>query len=136
MVCAVLRHMLQICSNGGTTAASSGLARCEAVLHSCGTSPVGGGEGGVCLFMSLQQLGSHQDGYQHVTVHTHGDFILLPHWDTRATRLGHQGHQTVISMTCYPTQSHYPETESTSPSHILIMLRTMLGSNKYLKSLV
>ena len=37
--------------------------RCEAVLHSCGTSLVG-----------LDRL---------VTVHTHGDFIVLHHWDIR-----------------------------------------------------
>ena len=42
---------------------TSGLVRYEAVLHSCGTSPVRG------------------DGYRLVTVH--GDFIVLPHWNTR-----------------------------------------------------
>ena len=31
----LLRHRLQICVNGGTTA-SKGLAKCEAVLHGCG----------------------------------------------------------------------------------------------------
>ena len=36
----LLRHRLQICSNGGTTAATSGLVRCKAVLHGYGTSPV------------------------------------------------------------------------------------------------
>ena len=37
----------------------------EVVLHSCGTSPVVGREG----------------GYRLVTVHTHSDFIVLPHCD-------------------------------------------------------
>ena len=43
---------------------TSGPIRYEAVLQSCGTSPVG-------------------DGYQLVTVYTHGDVIVLPHWNTR-----------------------------------------------------
>ena len=38
--------------------------------------------GGWC-FISSQYLRSHQDGYQVVTVRTHGDFIVLPHWATR-----------------------------------------------------
>ena len=46
--------------------ASSGLARCEAVLHGYGTTPLEGG--------GLYQL---------VTVCTHGDSIELPHWNTR-----------------------------------------------------
>ena len=79
---------------------TSGLVRHEAVLHSCGTGPVG-------------------DEYRLVTVHTHGDFIVLP--------------QVVGTMTCYPTQSHYPDTEPTCafPIPILIMLSTWLGSDKY-----
>ena len=35
---------------------------------------------------------------------THGNFIVLPHWNT-----------------CYPTQSYYPDTELTSACPILIM---------------
>ena len=35
------------------------------------------------------------------------------------------------TMTGYPTQSHYPDTEPTSPCPILIMLSAWLGSNKY-----
>ena len=38
-------------------------------------------------------------------------------------------------MTCYPTQSHYPDTEPTSPRPILIMLSARLGSDKSLVSL-
>ena len=35
-----------------------------------------------CCFTSLQHLRSYQDGYRLVTVSTHGDFIVLPHWKT------------------------------------------------------
>ena len=42
---------------------TSGLVRYEARLHSCGTSPVGGG------------------GDRLVTVRTHDDFTVLPRWD-------------------------------------------------------
>ena len=38
------RHKLQICSNGGTTN-KYGPARCEAVLHGYGTSPLEGDGG-------------------------------------------------------------------------------------------
>ena len=48
---------------------TSELVRYEAVLHSCGTSPVGGKR------------------YRLVTVHTHGDFIVLPQWDIRPLEL-------------------------------------------------
>ena len=34
------RHRLQICRNGSTTTATSGLVRGEAVIHGCGTSSV------------------------------------------------------------------------------------------------
>ena len=58
------------------------------------------------------------DGYRLVTVCTHGDFIMLPHWRTRP-------------LAPWPIQSHYPITESTSPCPILIMPSTRLGSDKY-----
>ena len=35
------------------------------------------------------------------------------------------------SITYYPTQSHYPDTERTNLCPILIMLSDRLGSNKY-----
>ena len=41
------------------------------------------------------------------------------------------GHQAASTMTCYLTQLHYPDTESTSPFPIIIMLSTRLGSDKY-----
>ena len=42
---------------------------------------VGGGEGSliVGVFTSFQNLRSYQDEYRLVTVHTPGDFIVLPH---------------------------------------------------------
>ena len=41
------------------------------------------------------------------------------------------GNETIDSMTQYPTQSHYPETEVTSPCSILLIQRVWLGSNKH-----
>ena len=32
-------------------------------------------------FTSWQHLGSYPDGYRVVTVHTHGNFIVLSHWE-------------------------------------------------------
>ena len=55
------------------------------------------------------QLG---DGYRLVTVCTHGDFIALPHWNTRPL---------TGTITCYSTKSHFPDNEPTSPFPILIM---------------
>ena len=40
-------------------------------------------------------------------------------------------HQATSTMTCYPTELHYPDTELTSPFPILIMPSARLGSNKY-----
>ena len=51
-----------------------------------------------------------------------------PSWLYNATPLGDQVAHTV---TWYPTQSHYPDTQLTSPYPILIMLSTRLGSDKY-----
>ena len=41
------------------------------------------------------------------------------------------GYQTASTVTWYPTQSHYHDTEPTSPFPILIMPSTCLGSNKH-----
>ena len=70
-------------------------------------------------------LRSYQDGYRLVTVHNHGYFIVL-------------GDQAVGAMAQYPTQSHYPDTELTSPCPILLMMCARLGSGKsqFVKSLV
>ena len=40
------------------------------------------------------------------------------------------GYQAASTMTCYPTQSHYPDIERTSHFPILIMLSAKLGSDK------
>ena len=39
--------------------------------------------------------------------------------------------QAVSTMTKYPMQSDYPDTEPTSPCHILIMSSAWLGSDEY-----
>ena len=49
-------------------------------------------------------------------------------WLYSAARLGYQATTTMIQ---YPTQSHYPDTELTRPCPILLMLRAMLGTEKY-----
>ena len=41
------------------------------------------------------------------------------------------GEQAVSTMTWYPTQSYYPDTEPTSPCFILIMPSAWLWSDKY-----
>ena len=41
------------------------------------------------------------------------------------------GNQDAGTMTCYPTQLYYPDTEPTSPCPFLIMLSGRLGSAKY-----
>ena len=52
-------------------------------------------------FATWRHLTSYQDGYQLGTVHTHGNFIVLLHWETKPSS----------TMTWYPTQSHYPDTQ-------------------------
>ena len=39
-------------------------------------------------------------------------------------------HQAAGTMTCYPTQSHYPDAERTGPCHIVIMSSARLGREK------
>ena len=41
------------------------------------------------------------------------------------------GDHVTSSLTCYPTHSHYPDTEPTSPYPCLIMKRSWLGNVKY-----
>ena len=41
------------------------------------------------------------------------------------------GNQTTNTVTWYPIQSNYPDTESTSPCHIQIMPSAWLGSDRY-----
>ena len=73
-----------------------------------------------CYFTSWQHLRYYQDGYQLVTVSTQGHFIVLLHWEI-----------TISTMTWYPTRSHYPDNEPTSPCPILIMLSAWLQSDKF-----
>ena len=35
------------------------------------------------LFVEVLHLRSDQDKYRLVTMHTHGDFVMLPNWETR-----------------------------------------------------
>ena len=82
-------------------AASSGPVRCEAVLHSYGQS------------------------------HWREGCTQLWQWDLMVTLSSALlGHQATGTMTCYPTQSHYPDPEWTNHCPILIMPSTRLGSDK------
>ena len=78
----------------------SGPVRYEAMLHSCETILVGGW---VLTFYSAHSWRLYN-----------------------AVSLEHQAAGT---MTCYPTQSLYPNTEQTSPCPILIMPSAGLGSD-------
>ena len=75
---------------------------------------------GCWSFASFQYLRSYQDGYWLVTVRTHGDFIVLAHWEIRPP-------------TRWPDipLSHYPDSEITSICTTLLMQSTRLGSDKY-----
>ena len=75
--------------------ASSGPVRCKVVRHSYGTS----------LLEGLGEVGPTYD-----SAHS---------W--RLYSAASVEHQTTGSMTCYPTQSHYPDTKTPSPCPILIM---------------
>ena len=63
-----------------------------------------------------------REEYRLVTVHTHVCTV------TSTASLEYQATGTI---TCYPTQLHYPNTEWTSPCPILIMPSTRVGSDKY-----
>ena len=60
---------------------------------------------------------------------------LVPTWDSSRSwwlySAAPLGSQAISTMTWYPTQSHYPDTEPNSPCSILIMPNTWLGSDKY-----
>ena len=81
---------------------TSGLVRYEAVLQNCRTSPVWG------------RVPTCDSAHSW--------------WLYSAASLQHQATGT---MTCYPTQLHYLDSEPTSPWHILIMPSVRLGSNRY-----
>ena len=57
---ALLQHRLQICTIGGTTSKSGEVSRCASLL-----------------------LNKREGLYRLVTVFTHGDFVVLPHWNTK-----------------------------------------------------
>ena len=57
-----------------------------------------------------------------MTVRTHGDLIVLPHWEIRPP----------APPTWYRTQAQYPDTKQTGLCPILTMLSAKLGSDKYL----
>ena len=63
---------------------------------------------------------SHQDGYRLVSVRTHGAYSAAP-----------LGDQVTSTMTWYPTQSHYPDTDLTSLCPNLIMPNAWLGNDGY-----
>ena len=88
---------------------------------------------GCCSFRSWQHLRSYEVGYRLVTVRSHGDFTVLPYWDTWPQ---------------LPIWSHYPNTDPGKAGWRvlsypvlcanLIMLSIRLGSNKsqFCKSLI
>ena len=63
---------------------------------------------------------SYEDGHWFVTMHTHGDFIMLQDLGTRPPHV----------ITWSPPQSHYPDIEQTTLCSILIMPHDRLGSAK------
>ena len=67
------------------------------------------------IFTSLQHLTSYQDGYRIVTACPYG-------WLHSAAPLENQA---ISTMTQYPSQSHYADTDPT-----LIMSSARLGNNK------
>ena len=72
-------------------------------------------------FTSLQHLRSYQDGYclTFDSAHSWERHISTP-----------QGNQATVTISRYPTHSHYPDIETTSLCPILIMLSTRIGSDK------
>ena len=70
-------------------------------------------------FTSWQYLRSYQDEYRPMTAHTHGDFIVVPHYKTK----------TLAPWPDIPPS--YP-IELTSPSLLLIMLSTKHKLDKLL----
>ena len=71
-----------------------------------------------CTFW--QHLSSYQDGDRLVTGWTHGDFIVLLYWEMDKG-----------TMTQYLNPWLYPDTELSSPCHILLMPSARLGSSHY-----
>ena len=57
-----------------------------------------------------------------MTVYTHSNLIVLPEWETRPL---------IGTMTQFPTQSHYPDTERTNHCPLPVMPSTSLSSDIY-----
>ena len=76
---------------------------------------------GCWSFTSLQHPSSYQDRYRPVTAYTYADCIMLSYWEN----------QDAGTLTLYPTQSHYPNTDLTSSCLILLMPSAKLRRDKY-----
>ena len=96
------QHRLQICSNGGTTTATSDLAMCEAVFHVYGSTLVVVVEGTGLVVVYFLATSKVTPGQVPICDSTHS-------WQIDST--ASLGHQAASSMTCCPTKSHYPDTE-------------------------
>ena len=57
-----------------------------------------------------------------MTAHAHVEFIVLPHWEIRPP----------APETDIPPKSHYPDTELTSHSPMILIPSAKLGSDEYL----
>ena len=80
---------------------------------------------GCWTFRSWHHLRSFQDRYWLVMVHTHGDLIVLTHWEIRPSA-------------SWPDIPLSADTEPTGPCNIIVVFSARLGIDKYqsYKSLV
>ena len=72
-----------------------------------------------CCFISQENLSSYHNGRPLVTVCSHGNFIVWPHWEA-----------TDMLTWWYLTQSYYFDATLTSCCPILLMVSTRVGSDK------
>ena len=56
---------------------------------------------------------------------------IISGWELSCDSAAPLGNQATSTMTSYPIQSHYPDTELISPCPILLMPSARLGSDKY-----
>ena len=73
----------------------------------------------VSFRLSHANSNSCQHGYRLVAVPSHGDFIVMPHWETNL----------LAPLAWYSRQPHYYDTVLTCP--ILLLPSVRLGSHKY-----
>ena len=66
----------------------------------------------------------------HSVILTHSLIHSFTHSVTQSISVVSLDNQATSNMTSFPTQSHYPDIELTSPCHVLGMLNTRLASNK------